>query len=116
MALTGGNRMADHKLYREVVEALLSDPRVTEANMFGMPALKVGGKAFAGLWEKQLIVKVGAPRTQELLKAKAGGSFDPSGRGRPMKEWIAIKEPAAQAKKKWLTLAEEAQAFVGHAS
>jgi hypothetical protein len=99
MALTGGNRMAELKLYREVVEALLSDPRVTEANMFGMPALKVG-----------------APRTQELLKAKAGGSFDPSGRGRPMKEWIAIKKPAAQAKKKWLTLAEEAQAFVSHAS
>ncbi len=108
--------MAEHKLYRGIVEALLSDPRVTEANMFGMPALKVGGKAFAGLWEKQLVVKVGAPRTQELLKTKAGGSFDPSGRGRPMKEWIAIKEPAAQAKKKWLTLAEEAKAFVGDVS
>ncbi len=39
--------MAEHKLYGEVVQALLSDPRVTEANMFGMPALKVGGKAFA---------------------------------------------------------------------
>ena len=56
------------------------------------------------------------PRTQELLKAKAGRSFDPSGRGRPMKEWIAIKEPAAQARKKWLALAEEAKAFVSHAS
>jgi TfoX/Sxy family transcriptional regulator of competence genes len=108
--------MAEHKLYREVVEALLSDPRVTEANMFGMPALKVGGKAFAGLWEKQLLVKVGAPRAQELLKTKTGRSADPSGRGRPMKEWIAIKEPAAQAKQKWLALAEEAKAFVEHAS
>ena len=108
--------MAEHKLYREVVEALLSDPCVTESNMFGMPALKVGGKAFAGLWGNQLVVKIGAPRTQELLKTKAGGSFDPSGMGRPMKEWIAIKEPASQAKKKWLTLAEEAKAFVGHAS
>ncbi len=108
--------MAGPKLYREVVEALLSDPRVTEANMFGMPALKVGGKAFAGLWEKQLVVKVGAPRAQELFKTKAGGAFDPSGRGRPMKEWIAITAPASQAKKKWLTLAQEAKTFVGHAS
>ncbi len=108
--------MAEHKLYREVVEALLSDLRVTEANMFGMPALKVGGKAFAGLWEKQLVVKLGAPRAQELLKAKAGRSFDPSGRGRPMKEWIAIKGTAAQARKNWLPLAEEAKAFVGDAS
>ena len=104
--------MGEHQLYGEVVQALLSDPRVTEASLFGMPALKVGGKAFAGLWEKQLVVKIGAPRTEELLKAKAGKSFDPSGRGRPMKEWIAIKEPAAQARKKWLALAEEAKAFV----
>ena len=106
--------MAEHKLYGEVVQALLSDPRVTEANMFGMPTLKVGGKAFAGLWDKQLVVKIGLPRAQELLKTKAGRSFDPSGRGRPMKEWIAIKEPAAQARKKWLALAEEAKAFVDH--
>ena len=104
--------MAEHKLYGEIVQALLSNQRVTEANMFGMPALKVSGKAFAGLWEKQLVVKIGAPRVQELLKAKTGKSFDPSGRGRPMKEWIAIKEPATQAKKKWLALAEEAQTFV----
>ena len=108
--------MAEHKLYSEVVQALLSDPRVTEASMFGMPTLKVGGKAFAGLWEKQLVVKIGLPRAQELLKTRAGKPFDPSGRGRPMKEWIAIKEPAAQARKKWLALAEEAKAFVSHAS
>lgn len=104
--------MAEHKLYGEVVQALLGDPRVTEANMFGMPTLKVGGKAFAGLWKKQLVVKIGVPRVQELLKAKAGKQFDPSGMGRPMKEWIAIKEPESSAKKKWLTLAEEAKAFV----
>ena len=108
--------MAEHKVYDEVVQALLSDPRVTEASMFGMPTLKVGGKAFAGLWEKQLVVKIGVPRVQELLKAKTGKQFDPSGMGRPMKEWIAIKEPAAQAKKKWLALADEAKAFVDHAA
>ena len=108
--------MAEHKVYDEVVQALLSDPRVTEAKMFGMPTLKVGGKAFAGLWEKQLVVKIGVPRVQELLKAKTGKQFDPSGMGRPMKEWIAIKEPAAQAKKKWLALADEAKAFVDHAA
>lgn len=104
--------MAEHKLYGEVVQTLLSDPRVSEANMFGMPALKIGGKAFAGLWKKQLVVKIGVPRVQELLQAKAGRQFDPSGMGRPMKEWIAIKEPESNTKKRWLELAEEAKAFV----
>ncbi len=80
--------------------------------MFGMPTVKVSGKVFAGLWEKQLVVKIGVPRVQEMLRAKVGQPFDPSGRGRPMKEWISIKEPAAQAQKKWLALAQEAKAFV----
>ncbi|MFN8598684.1 MAG: hypothetical protein U0559_21170 [Anaerolineae bacterium] len=105
--------MAEHPTYVAVVQVLLSDPRVVEVKMFGMPTLKVGGKAFASLWENgDLVVKIGAPRVHELLTAKAGRQFDPSGKGRPMKEWIMIKAPAAQAKKKWLTLAEEAKAFV----
>ena len=104
--------MAESKTYSAVVQSLLSDPRVTEANMFGMPGVRIGGKAFAGLWNNYLAVKIGAPRVQELLKSKAGQQFDPSGMGRPMKEWIAIKEPAVNAKKKWLALAEEAKAFV----
>jgi hypothetical protein len=104
--------MAENKVYAAVVQALLSDARVTEAKMFGMLTLKVGGKAFASLVGQALVVKIGVPRVQELLKAQAGRLFDPSGRGRPMKEWIAIDEPATHAKKKWLALAEEAKAFV----
>jgi hypothetical protein len=58
------------------------------------------------------VVKLGIDRVQELLTAKAGTQFDPSGAGRPMKEWIRIKEPASGAKKKWLALAQEARTFV----
>ena len=104
--------MAENKTYSAVVSALLSDQRVTESQMFGMPCVKAGSKAFAGLFKKQLVVKIGVPRVQELLKAKAGQPFDPSGMGRPMKEWIAIKEPESNAKKKWIELAEEAKTFV----
>jgi hypothetical protein len=74
--------------------------------------LKIGGKPFAGLYRKDLVVKLGIDRVQEMLKAKAGAPFDPSGKNHPMKEWIRIKEPATQAKKKWLALAAEARAFV----
>lgn len=105
--------MAENRTYTAVVQALLVDPRVADSQMFGMPTLKVGGKAFASLWKNNdLVVKIGAPRVQELLKAKAGRQFDPSGKGRPMKEWVMIRESAANPKKKWLALAEEAKAFV----
>jgi hypothetical protein len=104
--------MLDHKTYNAITNELLSDPRVTEGNLFGVPVLKIGGTPFAGLYEKGLVVKLGIDRVQEMLKAKTGTQFDPSGRNHPMKEWIKIKEPATQAKKKWLTLAVEARAFV----
>ncbi len=102
--------MAEHKMYSRVVQALLSDPHVAESQMFGMPCLKLGNKAFAGFFKQNLVVKIGAPRVAELLKAKAGRKFDPSGMGRPMKEWTMIPESATA--KKWLALAAEAKAFV----
>jgi hypothetical protein len=104
--------MPDHKIYTALANELLSDPRVTEGNLFGVPVLKIGGKPFAGLYKKDLVVKLGIDRVQEMLKAKTGAQFDPSGEGRPMKEWIRVKEPTVQARKKWLALAEEAKAFV----
>ena len=104
--------MPDHKTYNALINDLLSDPGVTEGNLFGVPVLKISGKPFAGLYRKDLVVKLGIDRVQEMLKAKAGAPFDPSGKNHPMKEWIRIKEPATQAKKKWLALAAEARAFV----
>jgi len=104
--------MPDHKTYNAVANELLVDPRVTEGNLFGVPVLKIGGKPFAGLYRQDLVVKLGIDRVQEMLKAKTGMPFDPSGAGHPMKEWIKVKEPASGAKTKWLALAQGAKAFV----
>jgi hypothetical protein len=104
--------MAENKTYSAVVNAMLADNHVVESQMFGMPCVKIGGKMFAGLWKNQLVVKIGLPRVEALLKAKAGKQFDPSGMKRPMKEWIMIKAPATSAVKKWIELAEEAKKFV----
>jgi hypothetical protein len=104
--------MLNHKIYNAIANELLVDRRVTEGNLFGVPVLKIGGKPFTGLYKTDLVVKLGIDRVQALLKAKRGMPFDPSGEGRPMKEWIRIKEPANAAKKKWLTFAQEAKVFV----
>ncbi|HET7377785.1 MAG TPA: hypothetical protein VFK30_13815 [Anaerolineae bacterium] len=101
--------MAENKAYTAVVNALLTDNRVIESQMFGMPCVKIGGKAFAGLFKNNLVVKIGASRTAELLKSKAGRQFDPSGMKRPMKEWVMIKSASS---KEWIELAGEAKKFV----
>jgi TfoX/Sxy family transcriptional regulator of competence genes len=94
--------------YRKVVEALLVDPGVTETQMMGMPSLKVAGKLFGGLNGDALVVKVGKARADELIASGRAEPFDPSARGRPMKDWARLPEPADD----WIPLAEEARSFV----
>jgi hypothetical protein len=93
--------------YRAVVEELLADPSVSEGQMMGMPALKIGSKMFGGLFEEELVVKVGRERVAELIESERATAFDPSGRGRPMRDWAKLAEPSDD----WLRLAEEAKAF-----
>jgi hypothetical protein len=93
--------------YREVAEVLLEDPEVSEAPMMGMPSLRVGRKAFGGVFEGKLVVKIGRERAAELIAAGRAEPFDPSGRNRPMKDWAQVPEPVAD----WLELASEAKTF-----
>jgi hypothetical protein len=73
---------------------------------FGSSALKVGGSIFAMLSVDQLVVKFPASRVQELIKSGEGESFA-AGRGKPMKEWVAVATPT-----QWRALTEEAPNFV----
>jgi hypothetical protein len=66
-----------------------------QGQMFGMPCLKREGKAFAGSYRGAMVFKLrGEAHTQALTLAGAH-LFDPSGRDRPMKEWVVV--PAAHA-------------------
>ena len=91
--------------YREVVDELLADGDVSETKMMGMATLKVGRARFGGSFDGELVVKVGRERAQELIDAGRAQPFDPSGRGRPMKDWAQVHQPADD----WLALAEEAK-------
>ncbi len=76
---------------------------------FGADALTVNGSIFAMVRDGALVVKLPAARVRALLASGDGAPFD-AGRGRPMKEWVAVAavDPGA-----WQALAEEARVFVG---
>jgi len=76
---------------------------------FGSEALTVHGSIFAMVRHGALVVKLPAARVSALIASGDGASFS-AGRGRPMKEWVAVAavDPAA-----WQALADEAREFVG---
>jgi hypothetical protein len=94
--------------YREVVHEMKADPQVTESLMMGMPSLKRGSRMFGGHRGDELLVKLGRERVDELVSAGRARPFDPSGNGRPMKDWALVGEPADD----WVALADEARVFV----
>jgi hypothetical protein len=79
------------------------------SQMFGKPALKVKGKAFSCFFENCMVFKLGGETHAAALQLKGAKLFDPSGKGRAMKEWVQV--PFAH-KSKWKDLAEAAMAYV----
>jgi hypothetical protein len=92
--------------YRSLVERLCESPEVSETRMMGMPALKRAGKLLGGFWDEALVVRLGRDRVDALVESGRGLSFDPSGRGRPMRDWVAVPPPVDD----WLPLGREAAA------
>jgi len=92
--------------YRVIVDELRADPEVSEALMMGKPSLKRGSRMFGGFRDGELLVKLGRERVDELVAAGRARPFDPSGAGRPMRDWALVGEPADE----WLALADEARA------
>ncbi|HXB53155.1 MAG TPA: hypothetical protein VN461_00100 [Vicinamibacteria bacterium] len=78
---------------------------------FGSSALKLDGRIFAMLSSKGgFVVKLPRERVDELVGRGHGQYFDP-GRGRLMKEWLAVSSRSIS----WLELAREAYGFARQA-
>ena len=93
----------------EAIAEALAGRGVSASKMFGMPCLKAGGKAFAGVFGGAMVFKLGGDAHAGALELKGAELFDPADMARPMKEWVVV--PPAHAKK-WSDLAEQARDYV----
>ena len=80
-------------------------PEVVDGAMFGMPVLKVNGKAVAGGYDDGMIFKLEGDAHAHALSLSGSRLFDPMGKGRPMKQWVAV--PTAH-QPEWDALADVA--------
>jgi hypothetical protein len=97
--------------YAELSRAFLERDGVRQDGVgFGSSALKVNGRIFAMLSSRgEFVVKLPRARVDQLVAAGQAVRYD-AGKGRPMKEWLALPPNSVLD---WTALANEALAFVG---
>jgi hypothetical protein len=96
--------------YADLCEDFLQRSEVSrDGKGFGSSSLKVNGRIFAMLSSRgEFVVKLPRQRVDALVDSGEGVHYD-AGKGRPMKEWLALKADSALD---WSALADEALAFV----
>ena len=61
-----------------------------QSQMFGKPCFKINGKAFICFFQNEMVFKLCAETHDEALKLEGSQLFDPSGKKRPMREWVQV--------------------------
>lgn len=95
--------------YQELVSKLEDGEAVTSGQMFGKACLKVNGKAFVSQHKETVVFKLTGTHHAKAIALPGAALWDPSGKGRPMKEWVAL--PATQGKH-FSALADAALGYV----
>lgn len=94
--------------FRGLIPEYLTQEGVSKGTGFGGSAgLRLNGRIFAMLVEGELVLKLSAGRVAELVAAGPGRPFD-AGKGRPMREWLALPPPTDNDASTWRVLVREA--------
>lgn len=80
-----------------------------ESKLFGKPCYKIEKKAFCCFFEKDMVFKLTGKTHEKALALKGAKLFDPSGKKRPMKEWVQVPHKHGD---EWLKLAKAAAKYV----
>jgi hypothetical protein len=91
------------------IEACAEIKGAVQSQMFGKPCFKIGGKAFACFYNKEMVFKLSGDVHEDALSLDASVLFDPSGKGRPMKEWVQV---SAKYAARWKAYAKAAARYV----
>ncbi|ASS48486.1 MAG: hypothetical protein A3D31_08000 [Candidatus Fluviicola riflensis] len=84
-------------------------PGAVESQLFGKPCFKVNGKAFISFFQHEMVFKLTGDTHKEALSLDGSQLFDPSGKKRPMKEWIQV---SFHYQEHWQHFAQEALNYV----
>ena len=84
-----------------------------KSQLFGKPCYKIKGKAFVSFYQDCMVFKLAGKEHIEALALDGSQLFDPSGKKRPMKEWVQV---SYNSKDKWPMFTKAAFDYVGSTS
>ena len=76
--------------YQRLVELISQTHAGESSQMFGKKCIKVNGKAVIVLFKECLVFKLPQPSLKKALSLSESVLWDPSGKDRPMKEWVQV--------------------------
>lgn len=99
--------MKNEALYHSTAEKIED---AISSQMFGKPCYKIGGKAFCCFFDDEMVFKLNDPAHSDAMSLDGTKLFDPSGKGRAMKEWVQVPVHYSD---KWDEFARAAANYVG---
>jgi hypothetical protein len=84
------------KEYEKLIAGFGETDGVSVGQMFGKACLKINGKAFVAQHLEAVIFKLSGVDHARALALPGAMLWDPSGKGRPMKEWVALPATASK--------------------
>lgn len=94
---------------RHFVEIGAAIPGAVQGNFFGKECFKTDGKPFVCFFQNCMVFKLTRDLHSEALALDGAQLFDPSGKHRPMKEWVQVP---FDYHNHWKRFAEEALHYV----
>lgn len=76
--------------YQQLIDWALAEHNAESGQMFGKPCLKINGKAAIARYQDCIVFKLPAEPLQLALNYDGSELWNPSGKGRAMKEWVQI--------------------------
>ena len=80
--------------YAKLFTHFLEMAGIKSGQMFGKACITVYGKAFVAQHQEWVVSKLTGEHHRTALGLAGAALWDPSGEGRPMKEWVAIPATA----------------------
>ena len=80
-----------------------------KGQLFGKPCFKINKKAFCCFFKQSMVFKLNGEFHQDALSLDGSELFDPSGKNRPMREWVQV---SYHYKDQWALFAEKAATYV----